>query len=276
MNELSQMVGKNKRMKRLFSDGKGVFVPIDDFLISGPYNNEIDIGNRIRHIINGKPDALLGYIGAAKNYAETIGKIPYILNLTTSSALSDVTHKFLCTSFEQALQIDAEAVAVHVNVSSKYEREMLQVLGETADKCCRYGLPLMAIIYPRTEGEDGDYNKMKNLNPQNYAKLLAHAVHIAVELGADIIKTQYSGRKETFARVVDAACGNPLLIAGGEVCTEEEIIKTACDAVEVGASGVCIGRNVFLNQYPNKIIHFLSLAVHDNMSFDKIINLKKE
>lgn len=70
---------------------------------------------------------------------------------------------------------DAEAVVVHVNVSSRYEREMLQVLGETADKCCRYGLPLMAIIYPRTEGEDGDYNKMKNLKPQNYAEMLAHA-----------------------------------------------------------------------------------------------------
>lgn len=276
MNIPSQLVGKNKRMKRLFTDGKAVIVPIDDFLISGPYNDEINIGERIEHIINGKPDAVLGYIGAVRNYADKIGKIPYILNLTASSALSNSNQKILCTSIEQALQIDTEAIAVHINISSKYEGEMLHTLGNIADQCEKYGVPLMAIIYPRTEGSDFNYKKMKEAEPKRYSKILAHVVHIAIELGADIVKTQYSGCKETFARVVDAACGNPLVIAGGEVCEENKIIKVACDAMEAGASGVCFGRNIFLNECPDKILYLLNLVVHDSMPFDEIIKVKKE
>src|SRR5690606_34775819 len=121
-------------------------------------------------------------------------------------------HKVLVTSVEKALKLGADAVSVHVNVGSEREPEMLIKLGTVAEICDDWGMPLIAMMYPRGE-------KIKDEHDPEVVKLAARA---GAELGADIIKTNYTGDPETFREVVKG-CPVPVVIAGGpKIETEEE------------------------------------------------------
>ena len=257
--ERSCNVGKYRRMKHLFSDsGKCLIVPLDDSLITGPKKGLVHIEKKIEQIASAKPSALITYLGAAsiaKQY-----DVPIILNISASTVLSNHTNKVIISSVEQALAIDADAVAVHINFSSKYESDMLQNMIDIKRSCDIYGMPLMILAYPRKEiyesgrNIDDNYDELKTKEPEKYTELVCHAVRIAFELGADIIKTQYTGSVESFRKVIDSAQGVPVVIAGGIERETEDVIDMVRGATDAGASGVSIGRNVFDKVDSDKII----------------------
>ena len=179
-------IGKARRINRLFSPvtHKTVIVPLDDGLINGPAQGLEKFEPKIEKIIQNPPDAIIGFSGLFRNYAKLLLGVPGILNLTASTIRSKHTQKVLIGTINQALMMGLDAVAVHVNIGSKFEPEMLRILGNIALECDTLGMPLLAIMYPRSEcnGVDENYEDLKHNNIQQYTELVAHAARVGSQL----------------------------------------------------------------------------------------------
>lgn len=273
-------VGKIRRMQRLISpvSHRMVLVPLDDSLISGPKMGLDRMDTKIEQIVRGTPDAIMGFSGLFRNYSHLLSHVPGIMNVTASTIRSQHTRKTVVGSVRQALLLGMDAVGVHINIGSKYENEMLGILGDVAKDCENYGMPLLAIMYPRTEGKNGDdnYDEIKQADPRKYAEYVARAVRVGSELGADIIKTQYTGDPKSFRLVVQACEPVPILIAGGPPVPYDSMLKKAYDAINAGASGVSFGRNVFTRKNSGEIVTALKAIVHHNATPEEAIQLIRE
>ena len=241
-------LGKFKRLEKIFPhEGKSFIVPIDDLLICGTEQHLKSFAEQIP-LFNSLPiDAVLGFPGVFNQFRNELKDKAWIINLTTSTKLGVHTDKKLSLSLLNAIANGADAVAVHVNMTSPNENEMIQILGQISCECQTAGIPLMAIIYARKPGktQDDNYEELKTNDNDAYTELICHACRVAVELGADIIKTNFTGSADSFKRVIRSAGGVPVVIAGGVVVSEDEIVNNARNAISAGASGVCFGRNFF-------------------------------
>ncbi len=272
-------VGKKLRLSRFFSreSGKTVIVPIDDSLINGPFQGLNDLEKKILQIVKEPPNAIMGFIGAFCNFSGLISAVPIILNLTASTTQGQHTKKMLVSTVNQAIQLGADAVAVHVNISSKYEPDMLHNLGIVVRECENLGMPVLAIMYLRTEGNEGDdnYLELKKNERNKYAELVAHASRIGVEMGADIIKTQYTGDPDTFKNVVEACKPIPVVAAGGPLIDIKLVFQMAYDIVKAGGAGVSFGRNVFNSPETHLCIRGLKSIVHENLVPERAVEIMK-
>jgi len=245
---LANITGKRKRLRRILGSDRGtIIVPIDDLLIFGTKEHLADYDIKIPLLENAPVNAVMGFPGVFKQFYKALCDLPWIMNLTVSTVNHDHTSKKLAFSVEQAINVGADAVAVHVNMTSPGEADMISSLGSVAIDCDKYGMPLMAIVYVRKPGIGGDdnYEQLKTENEEEYASLVAHGCRVAVEMGADIIKTNYTGSPGTFSKVIKAAGGIPVVVAGGKTVDEFEAISIAEGAIAAGATGVCFGRNTF-------------------------------
>ncbi|MCK5176746.1 MAG: fructose-bisphosphate aldolase, partial [Candidatus Aenigmarchaeota archaeon] len=123
--------------------------------------------------------------------------------------------------------------------------------------------PLLAMMYPRGPG----------IKDSCDVAVVKHAVRIAAELGADIIKTNYTGSAETFREVVDGAMGVPVVIAGGAKGAELNTLIMVEDAVRAGARGVAMGRNAFQHESPEKLVKAVCQIVHEGKTANEAIKI---
>jgi fructose-bisphosphate aldolase/2-amino-3,7-dideoxy-D-threo-hept-6-ulosonate synthase len=266
--------GKRRRLARLLSPdtGKTVIVPIDDSLIFGPASGLEQPDSKLNKIIAAEPEAILAFPGIfRRNLA--LGKTGLILNLTASTIRSHHTRKVQVGAVEQAIQLGADAVAVHVNIGSKYESEMLAILGAVARQADHFGLALLAIMYPRTEtnGGDDNYENLQKENPREYSALVAHAARVATDLGADLIKTKYTGSPDSFRPVVDGCSPVPVVVAGGPVSSPRHMLNVAHEVVLAGGAGVSFGRNVFTRINPGSFISAVRAVVHQRATVSEAL-----
>jgi DhnA family fructose-bisphosphate aldolase class Ia len=263
----STATGKDRRLRRLFTNasGKIILVPLDDSLLAGPTLGLERMGEKLALIVENPPDAIVGFKGLFLNNSSLLRKVPGILNVTASTTRSQHTRKCLIASVEEAVQLGLDAVAVHVNITSKYESEMIGMLGVMSRQCEALGMPLLAHMYVRTEKNDADDNheRLKRQKPDAYAKLIAHAGRIGLEAGADFIKTQYSGHTDSFRLVVEACAPVPVVVAGGPPVGPIEMLRLAYGAIGAGAAGISFGRNVFSRPDPRPFISALKMIVHE-------------
>jgi predicted phospho-2-dehydro-3-deoxyheptonate aldolase len=205
----------------------------------------------VRDVSEGGATAVLFHKGTLMHMKEAY-RIGTIIHLNGSTSLvPSQDRKVKITSVEEALRLGADSVSVHVNMGSSYEQEMLSFLGETADKCEEYQVPLIAMMYPR-----GEFIKQ----PVS-AEIVAHVARVGAEAGADIVKTVYTGSTETFREVV-RKCNAPVVLAGGpKVQTDKGLLLLAKSAIDAGAIGVTFGRNVFQHKEPRKIVSALRKIV---------------
>jgi class I fructose-bisphosphate aldolase/fructose-bisphosphate aldolase/2-amino-3,7-dideoxy-D-threo-hept-6-ulosonate synthase len=242
-------LGKQKRLGRILgSNGKTFIVPVDDLLICGVDFQLSNYKEKLPLLSFLGINAVLGFPGVFNQFYDTLKDKAWIVNLTTSTIHSNHTHKRLSLSLKRAIADGCDAVAVHVNITSPHEGEMIQNLAQISDECQEYGIPLMAIIYVRgvgLDGKDENYLAVKSDNKNEYANLVSHACRIAVELGVDIIKMNFTGSAESFKRVIYAAGDVPVVIAGGEQMDEYSALNNIKQALKAGASGICFGRNFF-------------------------------
>ena len=166
-------------------------------------------------------------------------------------------------SVSDAVRLGADAVSVHVNVGAKQEARMLSILGKVACECDNYGIPLLAMMYPRGP----------NIKDSHGVDIVAHAARLGAELGADIIKTNYTGDIESFKKVV-SSCPVPVIVAGGpKVDTSRDILQMVKDSINAGGAGLSIGRNVFQYEDPTKIIKAFSTIVHNKGSVSEALKI---
>lgn len=256
--------GKMIRLNRLLGRGKTIIVPLDDSLTAGPFDGLLDIGKTLEEINDSKANSILTYKGTFNNNIKVWNKKSGILNLSVSTIYSTTNHKRIINDVEQALIMGFDGVAVHVNITSQYEGKMLEDFGNISRICDYYNMPLLAIMYPRCESDKviNNYENLKRDEPQKYKELVMHCVRIAVEVGADIIKTQYTGDCDSFRDVVAVSEGIPIVIAGSSLVEENIVIKNAKEAVSAGAQGICFGRNIFNRKNPRDLIDKIYSAIN--------------
>jgi fructose-bisphosphate aldolase/2-amino-3,7-dideoxy-D-threo-hept-6-ulosonate synthase len=164
-------------------------------------------------------------------------------------------------SVADATAIGADCVAAHVNLGSRYETEMISALARVAAEGNRAGVPVLAIMYVRDESTP--------FSSSTESSDVAHAARIGLELGADIIKTQYTGSADSFASVVAAAAPLPVVVAGGGLTTLDGALARARGAIAAGAAGVSYGRNVFQQDDPAAVVRAISDVVHLGATDDR-------
>ena len=156
------------------------------------------------------------------------------------------------TDIEEAIRLGCDAVSIHVNVGAATEPAMLSHLAEAARSCGDWAIPLVAMMYARGAKVDDEY-------AVQYVK---HAARVGAEMGADIVKCNYTGDPESFREVVEG-CPVPVVIAGGpKTDTDEEVLRMVEGALEAGAAGVSIGRNAFQHASPRHIVRAIGMIVH--------------
>lgn len=251
-------IGKAIRMERIFDrqTHRTVIVPMDHGITLGPIAGLIDLREAVEKVAEGGANAVLGHMGLPlhghRGYGRDVG---LIIHLSASTSLGpDPNHKVLVTTVEDAIKIGADAASIHINIGAEDEAEMLLDLGRVARLCDHWGMPLLAMMYPRG-------SKVKSEHEVEYVN---HAARVGAELGVDIIKTNYTGDPDTFKEVLEG-CHTPVVIAGGpKMGTEHELFEMVYDAMQVGAAGVSIGRNIFQAKNPTLLVKRISKIVHEN------------
>ena len=132
--------------------------PIDDGLISGPGARLSDLPALFSVIGPNPPDGVLLFAGVLTRHWSAIGAMAAIVNVTASTTHATHTRKVFCTDVESAVAAGADLVAVHVNVTSRHEGNMLRTLSTVVRKAEALGVPVFAIMYPRREGDEDDDN----------------------------------------------------------------------------------------------------------------------
>jgi DhnA family fructose-bisphosphate aldolase class Ia len=188
------------------------------------------------------------------------------MNLSASTIHHEHTRKILVGTVADAVRTGADAIACHVNLTSPYEAEEIEHLSRRVTEAEQFGIPVVAMVYPRTRREDGsddNYATLRKEDPEKFTALVRHCVRIAMELGASAVKTIYTGTEGSFRTVVDSAMGVPILIAGEAFLEENEAIEKAQGAIRGGAAGVAFGRQIFARRTPAPFVSKLRSALDD-------------
>ena len=246
--------GKLRRAQNLFgSDGRAVLVAMDHpaYMGAGVSRAAADA------VARAQPDGILATWHLARTRCEDFARSGLVLRV--DGGISDLDIKpnradtsSLLYSAEQALMLGADAVVIMVFPGTPDEERSLGRLARLAAACEQIGLPVMAESIP------GGWGRRIAWNPENVGR----GARIAVELGADIVKTVCPGPASEFAAVAEA-CPAPVVALGGpKVDDEDEVVALARGVVEAGGAGVAFGRNVWGSDDPAALVRRLMEAVH--------------
>ncbi len=247
-------IGKNIRLGRIFNGNTGKTVIVSTITM----DHVKGIINKEAALIAGCADAAIVHKGAARFHRGCGKDLGLILHLTAGTALS--FDPMLVTSVKEALKMGADCVSVHVNIGAKDEGSMLEIVGKVSAECDEWGMPLLAMMYAR------------KIDSMEYLK---DAARVGAELGADIVKTNYTGDIDSFKEVVKG-CPVPVVIAGGpKVSTDLELLQMVSDAMQAGAKGIVIGRNIFQHRSPQLMTRRLFKIVHENYSASEAMKINE-
>lgn len=263
---MSQL-GKDFRLAQIINQksNRQVCVAMDHSPAIGPCEGLIDPVATIAAVCEGKPDTIFTHFGNIKKAMPVLAasRTPFLLSISTATTKSaDPSRVYLVDSVEHALLIGACGVSMRIFVGAPYDYEMIQNLAHVAEECEKLGMPLMAMMYP--------YGSDNMLDPEH----LKHAARIGAELGADIVKTYYTGDPQTFKQVTES-CPAPIVMSGGPKADEPiDFLNMVRGALDGGAMGIAVGRNVWQSKQPVKMLEAINLVVHENVqpqaAYDKI------
>ena len=264
------MIGKAIRMARLkdSESGKFLILPLDHGVTIGPIHGIKNLKEIVNCAANGGATAVVEHKGMVEAGFRGKGKdIGLIVHLSASTSLTPYSNtKALVGTVEEAIKLGADGVSVHINIGDINEREMLSDFGKIAKQATEWGMPLLAMVYPRGDKIENSYDK----------DLIAHAARLGAELGADIVKVSYTGDIESFKNVVECT-PVPVVIAGGEKMNSDmDVLKMVEEAMIAGGAGISIGRNIFQHRNPQKMISALSLIIKQGKTSEEALKFLKE
>jgi len=235
-------IGKSVRLSNIFRDKERlVIIAMDHAPVIGPVHGLEKPFKVVDNLSSFKPNAFMFHRGILKGSYEFLSKynVPFLLKMTTSTVKGPSPDKTtLVDTVEDAVKFGASGIATRFFMGPKYEHDMLKDLGFLARECDKWGMPLFVMAYP--EGFENNYD----------VNLVKHVSRIAAELGADIVKTYYTGSVETFKEVIET-CPVPVVMAGGPKLDEfSKFISLVKDVLKAGAIGVMIGRNIWQAEDP--------------------------
>ncbi|MDW4910387.1 2-amino-3,7-dideoxy-D-threo-hept-6-ulosonate synthase [Streptomyces sp. ADMS] len=248
------LTGKALRLARLSraGDGRYLFIPLDHSVSDGPIVSAAGFPDLVTDIAKGGADAVVVHKGRARLIPPAVlTTTRLVVHLSASTqAGPDADAKVLVGDVEECVRLGADAVSVHVNIGSDTEAAQLSDLGTVAAACDRWGMPLIAMVYPRGP----------RVNDPTRPELVAHAASIAADLGVDIVKTVLAAPPERMAEVVESS-PLPIVVAGGGG-TEGSLEAFATAALSAGCAGLAVGRRVFTSPSPKHVVQKLAAIVH--------------
>jgi predicted phospho-2-dehydro-3-deoxyheptonate aldolase len=231
----------------------------------GPIEGLVDMKATIDKVSQGGATAVVMHKGVVPYGHRSFGRdIGLIVHMSASTSLSpDPNSKVVVTTVQEALKMGADAVSMHINIGASTEPYMLRDFGEIARECNEWGMPLMVMIYPRGKDIKNGYD----------VDLIKQCARVGMELGADIVKTSYTGDIDSFKEVVKGAI-IPVVIAGGpKMDSDRDLLQMVADSVEAGGMGVSIGRNIFQHRNVVGITKAISDIVLHDTTVDEALKL---
>jgi len=247
--------GIDARLERIGTGGRFVIVPMDHGITLGAVTGLKDIESTIDAVTRGGADSVLTQKGIAPRVHPNKNGAGYIVHLNASTTIGpEPNDKRLTGTVREAVRAGADAVSYHINVGSNYERDQMEDLTTVIADAADLGMPVLAMAYARGPGIAED-------DPE----ALGHAVRLAEELGADVVKTGYSGDAASFEHVVEST-RLPVVIAGGTPSGDRATLAAVRGAMDAGAAGVSMGRSIFQHDDPEAIARAVAAVVHDDAS----------
>jgi fructose-bisphosphate aldolase/2-amino-3,7-dideoxy-D-threo-hept-6-ulosonate synthase len=265
--------GKSLRLRRFFKHKRSVIIPMDHPMYGGPVAGLEDPLKLIRAISKTEADGVLVSPWLFARARDAIGQLAVAARLDGGNSKLGKRVDQACNiaTVEQVLRYGAEMVAINIFVGGENEPEMFTKLGNTAEACEAWGVPLLAEMIPASALEH-HYGRQETREP-NLADPIAVVARMGAEYGGDLIKTIYSGNKAEFESVI-CTTTVPILVAGGpKTGSDGEFLSMVRDCMDAGAAGVTMGRNIWQRPCVEGMIAALCAIVHDDATVDEALKL---
>ena len=254
---MSASTGKKIRMNRLIQAETNtcLICAIDHGMTSPVFLDGLyDTPARVGEVIAGGANVLMLGRGVAKDNAHLFRRDTSLALMLTASAAGRPEGAEITPigSAEEALRIGADAVVMYVALAGDNEPEAIQALSDIGEECEELGMPFIAEAeYPNA------YQSLTAMAESFGAEYLKRNARLCAEMGADIVKVNWSGDAGSFAEII-RACARPVVLAGGSLISDEELLTRMAAARDAGAVGCSIGRNIFQHQQPQAIMQAVS------------------
>ncbi len=251
--------GMQNRLSRIFNPetGRTVMLAFDHGYFQGPTTGIERIDLNINPLIP-YADVLMCTRGALRSCVPPESNKPVVLRCSAGQSIyTELSNELIGVEIEDAIRLNAAAMAAQVYIGAEFEHKSIANVVKLIDTGTRYGIPTLAVT---GVGKD----------MQRDARYFGLASRIAAELGAHYVKTYYV--EPGFERVT-AGCPVPIVIAGGKKLPELEALAMAYKAIDQGALGVDMGRNIFQSESPVAMIQAVRAVVHDDETPEKAFDL---
>src|SRR5216117_2206527 len=255
--------GMRNRLSRIIkpSTGHAVMLAVDHGYFMGPTHKLEEPRKTIEPLLP-YADAIMCTRGVLRTSVDPKTSVPIVLRVSGGASVigETLTNEATITSFKDAIRLNVAAVALSIFVGTQHEHQTLKSLGQLVNLGEDYGIPVLAVTAVGKELEKRD------------ARYLGLACRIASEFGAHFVKTYYA---DDFSKVVES-CPVPLVVAGGpKLETELDALELAYDAIQDGAKGVDMGRNIWQSTNPVGMIRGIRAVVHDRATPKEALDLVK-
>ena len=244
--------GMQSRLSQIFNPktGKTVMLAFDHGYFQGATTGLERIDLNIKPLFE-HTDVLMATRGAVRSMVPANTNKPVVLRCSgANSVLTDLENEAVAVNIEDAIRLNVSAMAAQIYIGSKFEHKSINNIIKLIDDGNRYGIPTMAVT-----GVGKDMAR-----DQRYFTL---ATRIAAEIGSHFVKTYFV--EKGFEKIV-AGCPVPIVIAGGKKLPEPDALDRCYRAIDQGASGVDMGRNIFQSENPIAMIKAVREVVHNKMS----------
>ena len=255
--------GMKNRLSRIINQktGRSVMLAVDHGYFQGPTTGLRNLGKTVEPLLP-YADALMITRGALRTWIPPEADKPVVLRVSGGqSILKELSNEIITASIEDAIRISASASTCSVYIGGEYERQSIENLSKIINEGLSYGIPVLAVTAVGKElARD--------------AKYLGLACRICVEMGAHMVKTYYC--EEGFETVIEACGSVPVLIGAGKKIGGRAALKMARDAIDAGAIGVDMGRNVFQSDNPVGMMKAVKAIVHEGATVEAAFKIYKK
>jgi fructose-bisphosphate aldolase/2-amino-3,7-dideoxy-D-threo-hept-6-ulosonate synthase len=272
---MTRDVGKAMRMKRVVDPaGVSVICALDHGMTSPTFLEPLaDIQTRTAEAVAGGANVIMMSKGMIRVAEPAFAPTTSLALLLSASANPEMDQPRIVqiAEVEEACRLGADAVVLFTALGGPDESGMVDVLSAVGSECAALGMPFIAEAeFPTT------YAAVEDLTAQYGFEYLRRNVRLCCELGADIVKTNWPGSPESFAKLVEASNGIPTVLAGGSRLEDRELLWRMEVAMGAGAIGCSVGRNIFMHESPEAITRALSHVIRERWTAEKALEALHE
>jgi DhnA family fructose-bisphosphate aldolase class Ia len=265
---VTTQVGKSMRLKRVIDQaGVSVICALDHGMTSPSFLEPLaDIETRTAETVAGGANVIMMSKGMIRLAEPAFSPTTSLALLLSASANPEGGQPEVVqiALVEEALRLGADAVVLFTALGGDSEPGMIRTLASVGRECAALGMPMIAEAeFPTT------YASVEALKEQYGFEYLRRNVRLCAELGADIVKTNWPGGEDAFARLVEATSGVPVVLAGGSRLADRELLGRMERAMAAGGIGCSVGRNIFMHSDPRAITRALARVIRERWTADK-------